>query len=94
MKVVLFCGGYGMRLREYSENIPKPLVKVGDRPILWHVMRYYAHFGHKEFVLCLGWKGDIIREYFLNYSDRISDCAVAMAKAMDQDQSATFPTGE
>ncbi len=54
MKVVLFCGGMGMRLRDYSDQIPKPLVEVGQRPILWHLMKYYAHFGHKEFILCLG----------------------------------------
>ena len=55
MKVVLFCGGQGMRLREYSDRLPKPLVDVGQRPILWHLMRYYAHYGHSEFVLCLGY---------------------------------------
>ena len=65
MKVVLFCGGLGMRLREYSESIPKPMVPVGYRPILWHVMRYYAHFGHKDFILCLGYKADTIKHYFL-----------------------------
>ena len=54
MKVVLFCGGLGTRLREHSDTIPKPLVNVGIRPIIWHLMRYYAHFGHKEFILCLG----------------------------------------
>jgi glucose-1-phosphate cytidylyltransferase len=69
MKVVLFCGGLGMRLREYSESIPKPLVNVGNRPILWHVMKYYAHYGHTDFILCLGWKGQMIREYFQNYKD-------------------------
>ncbi|HET7539700.1 MAG TPA: sugar phosphate nucleotidyltransferase [Polyangiaceae bacterium] len=67
MKVVLFCGGLGTRLREYSEGIPKPLVPIGYRPILWHVMRYYAHYGHKDFILCLGYKADKVREYFLNY---------------------------
>jgi len=67
MKVVLFCGGFGMRLREYSESIPKPMVKIGYRPILWHIMKYYAHFGHKDFILCLGWKADVIKEYFLNF---------------------------
>jgi glucose-1-phosphate cytidylyltransferase len=72
MKVVLFCGGLGTRMREYSETIPKPLVHIGDRPILWHLMRYYAHFGHKEFILCLGYRGDLIREYFLNYRDSMS----------------------
>lgn len=73
MKVVLFCGGLGTRLREHSDTIPKPLVNVGHRPILWHLMRYYAHFGHKDFVLCLGYRGDLIREYFLNYNECMSN---------------------
>ncbi|MGQ0834963.1 MAG: sugar phosphate nucleotidyltransferase [Gammaproteobacteria bacterium] len=73
MKVVLFCGGLGTRLREHSDTVPKPLVNVGMRPILWHLMRYYAHFGHKDFVLCLGYRGDMIREYFLNYNECISN---------------------
>jgi len=64
MKVVIFCGGLGMRLREYRENIPKPLVPIGRLPILWHVMKYYAHFGHKDFVLCVGYRGDAIRKSF------------------------------
>jgi glucose-1-phosphate cytidylyltransferase len=73
MKVVLFCGGLGTRLREHSDTIPKPLVNVGYRPIIWHLMRYYAHFGHKEFILCLGYRGDLIREYFLNYREGMSN---------------------
>ena len=73
MKVVLFCGGLGTRLREHSDTIPKPLVTVGYRPIIWHLMRYYAHFGHKDFVLCLGYRGEMIREYFLNYRDCMSN---------------------
>jgi glucose-1-phosphate cytidylyltransferase len=73
MKVVLFCGGLGTRLREHSDTIPKPLVNVGFRPILWHVMRYYAHYGHKDFILCLGYRGDLIREYFLNYQETMSN---------------------
>ena len=73
MKVVLFCGGLGTRLREYSDSIPKPLVHIGYRPILWHVMRYYAHYGHKEFILCLGYKADKIKEYFLNYNEYASN---------------------
>ena len=73
MKVVIFCGGLGMRLREYSESIPKPMVPVGSRPILWHVMRYYAHYGHKEFILCLGYKGESIKQYFLNYDETVSN---------------------
>lgn len=73
MKVVLFCGGLGTRLREHSETIPKPLVNVGIRPIVWHLMRYYAHFGHKDFILCLGYRGDLIREYFLHYNECLSN---------------------
>jgi glucose-1-phosphate cytidylyltransferase len=73
MKVVLFCGGFGMRLREFSDSIPKPLVNVGDRPILWHIMKYYAHYGHTEFILCLGWKAEVIKEYFLNYNECMSN---------------------
>lgn len=69
MKVVLFCGGLGTRLREYSDNLPKPLVPIGPRPILWHVMKYYAHYGHKDFILCLGYKAEKIKEYFLNYDE-------------------------
>ena len=73
MKVVLFCGGLGTRLREHSDTIPKPLVNVGVRPIIWHLMRYYAHYGHKDFILCLGYRGDMIREYFLNYNECLSN---------------------
>jgi glucose-1-phosphate cytidylyltransferase len=73
MKVVLFCGGLGTRLREHSDTIPKPLVNVGTRPIIWHLMRYYAHYGHKDFVLCLGYRGDLIREYFLNYNEALTN---------------------
>ena len=73
MKVVLFCGGLGTRLREISENLPKPMVKIGYRPILWHVMKYYAHYGHKDFILCLGYKADVIKNYFLNYDECLSN---------------------
>jgi len=73
MKVVLFCGGLGTRLREHSSTIPKPLVNIGYRPIVWHLMRYYAHYGHTDFILCLGYRGDMIKEYFLNYSESISN---------------------
>jgi glucose-1-phosphate cytidylyltransferase len=73
MKVVLFCGGLGMRLREYSETIPKPMVEIGYRPILWHIMKYYAHFGHKEFILCLGHRADVIKKYFIHYDESLSN---------------------
>ena len=73
MKVVLFCGGRGIRLRELSEAIPKPMVTIGYRPILWHVMRYYAHFGHRDFILCLGYRADAIKEYFLRYEEALSN---------------------
>jgi glucose-1-phosphate cytidylyltransferase len=72
MKVVLFCGGMGTRLRDYSEQIPKPLVEVGSRPILWHLMKYYAHYGHNEFILCLGYGATAIKNYFLKYEPHVS----------------------
>lgn len=72
MKVVLFCGGLGMRLYPTTENTPKPLVPIGDRPILWHIMKYYSYFGHKDFLLCLGYKGEQIKKYFLNYDECLS----------------------
>jgi glucose-1-phosphate cytidylyltransferase len=73
MKVVLFCGGLGTRMREYGDGIPKPLVPIGYRPVLWHVMKYYAHFGHKDFILCLGYKADRIKDYFLHYDESLSN---------------------
>ena len=73
MKVVLFCGGQGMRMREYSEAVPKPMVPIGYRPILWHVMKYYAHYGHKDFILCLGYQADVIKRYFLEYDECVSN---------------------
>ena len=73
MKVVLFCGGLGTRLREHSDTVPKALVNIGYRPLIWHLMRYYAHFGHTDFILALGYRGDMIREYFLNYNECMSN---------------------
>jgi glucose-1-phosphate cytidylyltransferase len=78
MKVVLFCGGLGTRIREYSENIPKPMIPVGNHPIMLHVMQYYSQYGHKDFVLCLGYKANIIKEFFLNYKPQTyMDCTVS-----------------
>lgn len=73
MKVVLFCGGLGARIREYSDAVPKPMIPIGYRPLLWHVMKYYAHYGHKDFILCLGYKGDVIKNYFLKYDECVSN---------------------
>jgi len=73
MKVVLFCGGAGMRLRGYADDVPKPMVQVGTRPLLWHLMKYYSHFGHTEFVVCLGYKGNSIKDYFLHYDESVSN---------------------
>jgi glucose-1-phosphate cytidylyltransferase len=72
MKVVLFCGGLGLRIRD-AEDIPKPMVQIGYRPILWHVMKYYAHFGHRDFILCLGYRAEAIKNYFLNYNECTSN---------------------
>ena len=69
MKVVLFCGGLGMRIRTGPESLPKPMMPIGSRPVLWHVMRYYAHFGHTEFILCLGYGAHAVKDYFLNYRE-------------------------
>jgi glucose-1-phosphate cytidylyltransferase len=69
MKVVLFCGGLGMRMRDGVTNAPKPMAMVGDRPLMWHVMRYYAHYGHRDFVLCLGYGASAVKDFFLNYNE-------------------------
>jgi glucose-1-phosphate cytidylyltransferase len=73
VKVVIFCGGLGLRLREHSERIPKAMIPIGYRPVLWHVMRYFAHFGHREFILCLGYKADVVKRYFLDYNEALSN---------------------
>jgi glucose-1-phosphate cytidylyltransferase len=79
MKVVLFSGGLGLRLREYPDIAPKPMVPIGVRPVIWHVMRYYAHWGHQDFILCLGYRADVVKSYFLNYSEAISNDFVMTA---------------
>ena len=73
MKVVLFCGGYGMRMRDGTTAAPKPMAMIGDRPLLWNVMRYYAHFGHRDFILCLGYGANYVKDYFLNYKETSSN---------------------
>ena len=73
MKVVLFCGGQGLRMREASEVAPKPMIPIGNRPVLWHVMKYYAHFGFTDFVLCLGYKAEVIKHFFLTYNEAMAN---------------------
>lgn len=78
MKVVILCGGKGTRLKEETEFKPKPLVNIGSKPILWHIMKTYAHYGFNDFVLCLGYKGNMIKEYFLNYEAMNNDCTIQL----------------
>ncbi|MFA6636501.1 MAG: glucose-1-phosphate cytidylyltransferase [Candidatus Omnitrophota bacterium] len=80
MKVVILCGGLGTRLREETEFKPKPMVEIGDRPILWHIMKTYAHYGYNDFVLCLGYKGEMIKEYFLNYELLNNDFTIKLGE--------------
>lgn len=78
MKVVLFCGGLGTRIREYPEAVPKPMIPIGHEPILWHVMQYYSQYGHRDFVLCMGYKANVIKKFFLDYRPQFySDCVVS-----------------
>lgn len=79
MKVIILAGGFGTRLSEYTEAIPKPMVTIGGRPILWHIMRTYAHFGHKDFYLALGYRAEVIKEYFLHYRSLNDDFTVNLA---------------
>jgi NDP-sugar pyrophosphorylase family protein len=83
MKVVLFCGGYGMRMRDGMSDLPKPMHPVGPRPLIWHVMRYYAHFGHTDFVLCPGYGAHHIKEFFLTYSETASNDFVLRPEIFD-----------
>ena len=79
MKVVILCGGYGTRIRDVTESLPKPMINVGPYPILFHIMKYYASFGHQDFVLCLGYKSDVIKDYFLNLRAHTSDLSIDLA---------------
>lgn len=80
MKVVILCGGKGTRLREETEFRPKPMVPIGSQPILWHIMKYYAQFGHKDFILCLGYKGEMIKDYFRNYLWNRCDISLSLGR--------------
>jgi glucose-1-phosphate cytidylyltransferase len=81
MKVVILCGGYGTRIRDVADNIPKPMIPVGRFPILWHIMKYYACYGHKDFVLCLGYKGQAVKDFFLNYEAHTRDFTLHLGAA-------------
>ena len=78
MKVVILCGGFGTRIRDVAEDIPKPMIPIGGLPILWHIMKYYSCFGHKDFILCLGYKGEVIKDFFLNYEAHINDFTISL----------------
>jgi glucose-1-phosphate cytidylyltransferase len=82
MKVIILAGGFGTRLSEYTDSIPKPMVTIGGRPIVWHIMKSYAHFGHKDFYLALGYKSEVIKEYFINYHSLNSDFSVDLSSGI------------
>jgi glucose-1-phosphate cytidylyltransferase len=81
MKVIILCGGQGTRIRDVSDDIPKPMIRIGSLPILWHIMKYYATMGHKDFVLCLGYKGQVIKDFFLNYEAHTRDFSLQLGAA-------------
>ena len=80
MKVAILCGGYGTRIRDVADDLPKPMIPIGGYPIIWHIMKYYASFGHDEFILCLGYKSNVIKDYFLNYEARTTDFSITLGK--------------
>jgi glucose-1-phosphate cytidylyltransferase len=84
LKVVIFCGGLGVRMGEQTSSIPKPMIRIGNRPILWHIMRYYASWGHTEFILCLGYKSEVIKEYFLHHDDALTNDFVLEQRGGDR----------
>lgn len=80
MKIVILCGGHGTRIRDVADNIPKPMIPIGRYPILWHIMKYYASYGHQDFVLCLGYKGQVIKDFFLNYEAHTKDFTISLGR--------------
>lgn len=80
LKTVILCGGYGTRIRDVADDIPKPMIQIGRYPILWHIMKYYAQFGHHDFVLCLGYKSQVIKDFFLNYEAHTKDFTISLGK--------------
>lgn len=80
MKTVILCGGFGTRIRDVSEDIPKPMIPIGGQPILWHIMKYYSQFGQREFILCLGYKSHIVKDYFINYRAHRNDFTISLSE--------------
>lgn len=80
MKVVILCGGYGTRIRDVTDDVPKPMIPIGPYPILWHIMKYYSCFSYNDFVLCLGYKKDVIKDFFLNYAAHTRDFTITLGK--------------
>jgi glucose-1-phosphate cytidylyltransferase len=78
MKVVILCGGRGTRIRDVADDIPKPMIPIGGLPILWHIMKYYGHWGYDDFVLCLGYKAQVIKDFFLNYETQTRDFTITL----------------
>lgn len=89
MKVVILCGGFGTRIRDVADDIPKPMIPIGGFPILWHIMKYYAHAKHSQFVLCLGYKGQVVKDFFLNYEAHTRDFTVKLGAALSVDYHST-----
>jgi len=83
LKVVILCGGFGTRIRDVSDNVPKPMIPIGRYPIVWHIMKYYASFGFKEFILCLGYKSHVIKDFFLNYEAHTKDFTIQLGRKDD-----------
>jgi glucose-1-phosphate cytidylyltransferase len=81
LKVVILCGGFGTRIRDVSEDIPKPMIPIGRYPILWHIMKWYSRHGHKEFILCLGYKSQVIKDFFLNYETHTKDFTITLGQS-------------
>ncbi len=88
--VVIFCGGQGTRIREASESLPKPMIEIGGKPVLWHIMKLYAHYGHRRFVLCLGYKDWVIKQFFLNYRPQLSDMTIRLQRPEETEYHGDF----
>jgi glucose-1-phosphate cytidylyltransferase len=80
MKCIILAGGYGTRIRDVSDNVPKPMIPIGSYPILWHIMKHYARYGHRDFVVCLGYRGSVIKEFFVNYEAHTRDFTITLGR--------------